>query len=202
MVVEDTYNQITQEGSMRKCLVLCGFTFFFAFAVLSAVYAVELTADMVTKEGKRTTPGKIYVKGNKVRIEKQSTPLFTIVRGDKKLLWQVNGAERTYIEAALTPDMMPAIEEKLPGETARKAVGTETVNGYAAKKFEVTAKRGKKTETFTQSFSTEYNFPVKVVGPTWTIEYKNIKKGAVADTVFDLPAGLIKDTSEVPDVLH
>ncbi len=187
---------------MRKRLVLCGFTLFFVFAVLSAAYAVELTADSVTKEGKRTTPGKIYVKGNKVRIEKQGTPLYVIVRGDKKVLWQVNNAEKTYVEAPLTAEMMPGIEEKLPGETARKAVGTETVNGYAAKKFEVTVKKGKNVETLIQSFSTEYNFPVKIVAPKYTIEYKNIKKGAVADNLFDLAAGLVKDNTEVPDVLH
>jgi hypothetical protein len=187
---------------MRKRLVMCGFAFFFAFVFVSAAYAVELTADMVTKEGKRTIPGKIYVKGNKVRIEKRSTPLFVIVRGDRKLFWQINGAERTYVEAALTPDMMPGIGEKLPGETARKAIGADTVNGYAAKKFEVTVKKGNKTETITQSFSAEYGFPVKVAGVDWTVEYKNIKKGAVPDSVFDLPAGLTKDMMEVPDVLH
>jgi hypothetical protein len=187
---------------MRKCLVLCGIAFIFVFAVVAGAYAVELTADSVTKEGKRTIPGKIYVKGNKIRIEKQSTPMYTIIRGDKKVLWQINGAERTYIQAALTPDMMPSIEEKLPGETGRKALGAETVNGYATKKFEVTTKRGKKTETVTQYFSTDLGFVVKVVGPTWTVEYKNIKKGAVADMMFDLPAGAVKDEQEVPDVLH
>jgi hypothetical protein len=187
---------------MRRYMVILGSLLLFVFTTLSAAYAVELTADMVTREGKVTRNGKIYVKANKIRVEKGSTPLYIIVRGDKGLLWQINNAEKTYIKAKLTPDMMPAIEEKIFGETARKAVGSETVNGYPAKKYEVTATRGKKTETIQQWFSTEYGFPVKVAGSTWSVEYKNIKKGGVADALFELAPGLVEDNSEVPDVLH
>lgn len=187
---------------MKKGLMVFGGLFLFLFVMLSSSFAIELTADMTTKEGKVTRNGKIYVKGNKCRVEKGSTPLYTIVRGDKNLFWQVNNAEKTYIEAKLTPDMKPTIEEKLFGETTRKPLGAETVNGYAAKKYEVTAKKGNKTETIQQWFSTEYSFPIKIVGSNWSVEYKNIKKGNVSDSLFDLSAGLIKDTSEVPDVLH
>ena len=187
---------------MNKSLMVCGCTFFFLFVMFSSCFAVELTADMVTKEGKITRNGKIYVKDSKCRVEKGSTPLFTIVRGDKGLFWQVNNAEKTYIKATLTPDMKPAIDEKMFGETGRKAVGTETVNGYAAKKSEVTTKKGNKTETIQQWFSTEYGFPVKLVGANWIVEYKNIKKGAVSDSLFELAPGLVEDNSEVPDVLH
>jgi outer membrane lipoprotein-sorting protein len=187
---------------MKKYMVMYGCMLFFMFAILSSAFAIEITADMVTKEGKVTRNGKIYVKDSKCRVEKGSTPLYTIVRGDKGLFWQVNSAEKTYIEARLTPDMKPTIEEKIFGETGRKLVGTETVNGFTAKKYEVTAKKGKKTETIQQWFSTEYNFPVRVVGSNWSVEYKNIKKGAVSDSLFELAPGLVEDNTEVPDVLH
>jgi hypothetical protein len=187
---------------MKKCSMVFGGIFLFLFVMLSSSFAIELAADMTTKEGKVTRNGKIYVKGNKSRIEKGSTPIYAIVRADKGLFWQVNNAEKTYLEAKLTPDMMPSIEEKLPGETGRKQVGTETVNGYAAKKYEVNVKKGKKAEAVQQWFSTEYSFPVKLVGENWSVEYKNIKKGGVSDSLFELSAGLIKDMSEVPDVLH
>jgi hypothetical protein len=187
---------------MNKSSVVCCGAFFFLFVMLSSCFAVELTADMVTKEGKITRNGKIYVKESKCRVEKGSTPLYTIVRGDKGLFWQINNAERTYIKATLTSDMKPAIDEKLSGETGRKAVGTETVNGYAAKKYEVTIKKGSKSETIQQWFSSEYNFPVRVIGSNWSVEYKNIKKGPVSDSLFELAPGLVEDNSEVPDVLH
>jgi hypothetical protein len=190
------------EAVMKKGLLFFSSIFFFLFIILSSSFAVEITADMTTKEGKITRNGKIYVKGNKSRVEKGSSPLYTIVRGDKGLLWQVNNAEKTYLEAKLTPDMMPSIEDKLPGETGRKQIGAEMVNGYSSKKYEVTATKGKKSETIQQWFSTEYNFPVKLVGTGWSVEYKNIKKGGVADSLFELSTGLIKDMSEVPDVLH
>jgi hypothetical protein len=187
---------------MKRSIMVFVSTVFFLLAVTAGVYAVELTADMVSKEGKITRNGKIYVKENKARVEKGSTPLYIIVRGDKGLLWQINNAEKTYIEAKLTPDMKPMIDDKFAGETARKQVGTETVNGYAAKKYEVTIPRGKKTEAITQWYSPEYAFTVKVSGGNWSTEYKNIKKGGVADSLFELAPGLIKDMTEVPDVLH
>lgn len=174
----------------------------FLFTIMAGAYAIELTADMVSREGKITRNGKIYVKNTKVRVEKGSTPLYTIVRGDKGLLWQINNAEKTYIEAKLTPEMKPMIEDKFAGETGRKQVGTETVNGYSAKKYEVTIPKGKKTEAITHWYSTEYGFTVKVAGSDWSTEYKNIKKGGVADSVFELAQGLVKDNTEVPDVLH
>lgn len=187
---------------MKRSIMVFAGVAAFLFATLVGAYAVELTADMVTKEGKVTRNGKIYVKDTKARVEKGSSPMYAIIRGDKGKFWQINNAERTYIEAKLTPDTKPSIEEKIFGETARKQVGTETVNGYAAKKYEVTVKTKNKSETVTQWFSSEYNFPVKIVTAKWTVEYKNIKKGGVADSVFELPAGAVLDTSEVPDVLH
>jgi hypothetical protein len=187
---------------MKKLVVLSGGICLFLLVFSVSLFAVELTADMVSKEGKITRNGKIYVKESKVRVEKGSTPMYTIVRGDKGLLWQINSAERTYIIAKLTPDMKPMIEEKFAGETGRKQVGTETVNGYPAKKYEVTIPRGKKAEAVTQWYSPEYSFTVKVAGSNWSTEYKNIKKGGVADSLFELAAGLIKDETEVPDVLH
>jgi hypothetical protein len=185
----------------RGMIVFLGMVFFL-FSVIAGAYAVELTADMVSKEGKITRNGKIYVKDSKIRVEKGSTPLYTIVRGDKGLLWQINNVEKTYLEAKLAPDMKPLIEEKFAGEAGRKQVGAETVNGYASKKYEVNIPKGKKTEAITHWYSTEYAFTVKVAGTNWSTEYKNIKKGGVADSVFELAQGLVKDTTEVPDVLH
>ena len=187
---------------MKRSVMVLASALFFLLTVVAGAYAVEITADMISKEGKVTRNGKIYVKGNKYRVEKGSTPMYQIMRGDKNKFWQINNAEKTYIEAALTPEMKPNVEEKLYGETARKPMGTETINGYSAKKSQVTVKGPKgKTETITQWFSTEYSFPVKLAGEKWIVEYKNIKKGNVADSIFELPKGLTIDTSEVPDVL-
>lgn len=187
---------------MKKSLVVSGFALLFVAAMISGVFAIEITADMVTKEGKVTRNGKFYVKDNKCRSEKGSSPIYTIVRGDKGLLWQVNGAENTYVEGKLTPAMKPWTEEKIFGEVSRKDIGAATVDGHPTKKYEVTVKQGGKTETYHQWFATDIHFPLKLANTNgkWSVEYKNIKKGA-PDSVFNLPAGVTLDTMAVPDVL-
>lgn len=187
---------------MKKYLLVAVCALVYVAISLSSGYALDITADMITKEGKITRNGKLYLKDNKCRMEKGSTPIYTIVRGDKGLLWQVNGAENTYIEAKLTPALKPWIEEKIFGEVSKKELSAETVNGHPTKKYEVSVKQDKKTETYHQWFATDIRFPMKIANANgkWSVEYKNIKNGA-PDNVFNLPAGATLDTMSVPDVL-
>ena len=187
---------------MKKCLFIPVFALLYVIAMFSYAFAIDITADMITKEGKITRNGKIYVKDNKCRSEKGGTPVYAIFRGDKGLLWQVNGAENTYIEAKLTPAMKPWTEEKLFGEVSRKEIGAASIDGHPTKKYEVTVKQGNKNETYHQWFATDIRFPMKIVNLNgkWSVEYKNIKKEA-PDNVFNLPAGAALDTMAVPDVL-
>ncbi len=188
---------------MKKYFGLLMALFLVAFVFGSIAAAADLTADTVTKSAKKTSTGKISVKGDKYRVETAYTPIFYIGRGDKGVFWEINGAEKTYAAGKLTPATKPKIDEKLPGEVSRKQVGTETVDGFAAKKFEVSVKEGNKTETYYQWWATDIGFPVKLAKSdgSWSIEYKNIKKGA-ADSSFELPPGVSEDKSYVPDVLH
>jgi hypothetical protein len=187
---------------MKKYLLVPVFALLYVIAMFSYVFAIDITADMITKEGKITRNGKIYVKDNKCRSEKGSTPIYVIIRGDKGLLWQINGAENTYLEAKLTPAMKPWTEEKVFGETGRKEIGAAAIDGHPTKKYEITVKREGKNETYHQWFATDIRFPVKIANANgkWSVEYKNIKKGA-PDNVFNLPADSSLDTMAAPDVL-
>jgi hypothetical protein len=187
---------------MKKYLMVSGCVFLFVIAMLSHASAIDITADMITTEGKIVRNGKFYLKENKCRVERGSTPLYTIVREDKGLLWQINGAENTYIEAKLTPALKPWTEQKIFGEVGRKEVGSETIGGHPTKKYEITVKQGNKVDRYYQWFATDINFPVKMANTNgkWSVEYKNIKKGA-PDNVFNLPANATLDTMTVPDVL-
>ncbi len=147
---------------MKKYLMVFGCALLFVVAMLSYTFALDITADMVTKKGKITRNGKLYLKDTKCRADKGSTPIYTIVRGDKGLLWQVNGAENTYVEAKLTPVLKPWIEEKIFGEVSRKEIGAETIDGHPTKKYEVTVKQGSKSDTYYQWFATDILFPVKI----------------------------------------
>lgn len=188
---------------MKRCLVVTGIMFLFALVILSNASAADLTADMVTKEGKITSKGKVYVNGTKIRAEKGNTPIYNILRGDKGVLWQVNGAENTYVEAKITPAVNLWTTEKIPGEVSRKEIASEKIDGYAVKKYEVSVKQGKSTATYHQWVATDLRFPIKVanLNGKWSVEYKNIKKGTPADSVFSLPKGATLDTMSTPDVL-
>ena len=187
---------------MKKYLTVSGCALLFMIVTLSYAFAIDITADMITKEGKITRNGKMYVKDNKCRSEKGGTPVYAIFRGDKGLVWQINGAENTYLEAKLTPAMKPWTEEKVFGEVSRKEIGTAAIDGHPTKKYEITVKREGNSETYHQWFATDIRFPVKIANANgkWSVEYKNIRKGA-PDNVFNLPAGAFLDTMAVPDVL-
>jgi hypothetical protein len=188
---------------MRRYFAVWTCALLFVFAASFSVFAAEITADMMTKEGKVTRNGKLYLKDNKCRVEKGGSPLYTLVRGDKGLLWEVNSAENTYVEAKLTPAMRPWIDEKIVGESGRKQIGTETIDGHPIKKYEVTVKQGGKSYTYHQWFATDINFPVKIANTSgkWSVEYKNIQKKVAPNIVFDLPPRVVLDQNAVPDVL-
>lgn len=188
---------------MKRCLVVSGIIFLFTVAMFSYASAADFTADMITKEGKITSKGKLYVNGSKMRADKGNTPIYNIVRGDKGVLWQVNGAENTYVEAKITPTLNFWTTEKIPGEVSRKEIGSEKIDGYSVKKYEVSVKQGKNTSTYHQWIATDLRFPVKVanLNGKWSVEYKNIKKSTPADSVFSLPKGATLDTMSTPDVL-
>ncbi len=188
---------------MKRCLVVSGIIFLFTIGMFAYASAMDLTADMITKEGKITSKGKIYVNGNKIRAEKGNTPIYNIVRGDKGIFWQINAAENTYVQGKVTPSLNLWTTEKIPGEVSRKELGSEKIDGYAVKKYQVSVKQGNSTNTYYQWVATDIRFPVKVANMNgkWSVEYKNIKKGAPADSVFNLPQGAALDTMSAPDVL-
>ena len=188
---------------MKRCLVVSGIIFLFTIGMFAYAAAMDLTADMITKEGKITSKGKIYVNGNKIRAEKGNTPIYNIVRGDKGIFWQINAAENTYVQGKVTPSLNLWTTEKIPGEVSRKELGSEKIDGYAVKKYQVSVKQGNSTNTYYQWVATDIRFPVKVANMNgkWSVEYKNIKKGAPADSVFNLPQGAALDTMSAPDVL-
>ncbi len=188
---------------MKRCLMVTGMVLIFTIAMLTYASAADITADMITKEGKITSKGKIYVKNSNIRSEKGNTPIYNIVRGDKGVLWQINGAENTYVEAKLTPAVNLWTTEKIPGETSRKEVGAEKIENHPVKKYEVSVKNGKSTDKYYQWVATDLKFPVKIAKADgkWSLEYKNIKSASPADTLFNLPRGATLDTMSVPDVL-
>lgn len=158
----------------------------------SLVQAAEFTATMVTKAGGVEIPGKIYVKENKVRNEVQAggQTSIHILRPDKKVVWIIIPQQKAYVEMPIThtaqQKMLPLTEDQ---KAKMKKVGTETINGYACDKYETTmSHQGKPMQVFTW-VATDLGVPIKIVSEdgSFSMEYKDIKPGQVADSLFDLP---------------
>jgi len=158
----------------------------------SLVQAAEFTATMVTKAGGVEIPGKIYVKENKVRNEVQAggQTSIHILRPDKKVVWIIMPQQKAYVEMPIThtaqQKMLPLTEDQ---KAKMKKVGTETINGYACDKYETTmSHQGKPMQVFTW-VATDLGVPIKIVSEdgSFSMEYKDIKPGQVADSLFDVP---------------
>ena len=158
----------------------------------SLVQAAEFTATMVTKAGGVEIPGKIYVKENKVRNEVQAggQTSIHILRPDKKVVWIIMPQQKAYVEMPIThtaqQKMLPLTEDQ---KAKMKKVGTETINGYACDKYETTmSHQGKPVQVFTW-VATDLGVPIKIVSEdgSFSMEYKDIKPGQVADSLFDVP---------------
>ena len=158
----------------------------------SLVQAAEFTATMVTKAGGVEIPDKIYVKENKVRNEVQAggQTSIHILRPDKKVVWIIMPKQKAYVEMPIThtaqQKMLPLTEDQ---KAKMKKVGTETINGYACDKYETTmSHQGKPMQVFTW-VATDLGVPIKIVSEdgSFSMEYKDIKPGQVADSLFDVP---------------
>lgn len=174
---------------MRNVILICSSVVFSFFLVVSAI-AMEFSADIVSSSQGHTATSKIFVKDQKSRMEPKGQPTYSIMRGDKQVVWMVMPDQKSYMEMKPNPGQQPRTEEKVGGEVSRKLIGSETVDGHPAQKYEVTYSESGKTEKMYQWMATDIKFPVKMaaVDGSWTVEYKNIKMAAQPDTLFEVPS--------------
>ncbi|OPY89886.1 MAG: hypothetical protein A4E72_00917 [Syntrophus sp. PtaU1.Bin208] len=164
-----------------------------ALALALPAYSLEFAADMIVKHGNSKQTGNTAMKGEKMRTQMTGQPSYTIVRPDRRVTWMVMPAQRSYLEMKYDPNQAVKAGNAPKAEVSRKLIGSETVNGYPAKKYEVTVKTEGKTERIFQWIAAGFEIPVKTaaVDGSWSTEYLNIKKTA-ADSLFEVPAGYSK----------
>lgn len=185
---------------MKKLIIMAGILGVFLCAFAANLSALELSADLVIKDGNRTEEGSLAVKGEKYRIQSKSKGgEYSILRGDKKISWTIVPAEKAYIEMPFDPAKQKVISEKLDGEVSRKLVGTETISGFSAKKYEVIVMDQGIEQKMYQWVATEIAFPIRfsTLDGKATMEYLNIKR-SVDDNVFELPKGYEKISVPLP----
>jgi hypothetical protein len=164
----------------------------FSLAALGQIWAAEFVADVINKVRGKTFHAKIYMKTNKIRLENQGQQNYSIVRMDKNVVWLIFPKDKVYMEMISYENQASAT--LLKGEIGRKFLGTETINGWETKKYEVTIKEEEKTIKAWQWISTALNYPIKISAAdgSWSSEYKNLKMESQPDSLFELPAGFQK----------
>lgn len=173
------------------CLFLAVVVILCYVPFVSAADMQHFSADMVTRSGRQTQNAKIYVSGQKTRMEMPFSIM--IMRLDRKVSWMLLPSQESYIEQTLDSASVPKTSRKVEGEVERVPIGKETVNGVATEKFNVTYMEGGRKVSMYQ-WLTKAGFPIKLeaVDGSWGVEYKNIFFGPQPDSLFEPPSGYQK----------
>jgi outer membrane lipoprotein-sorting protein len=162
--------------------------------------AAEFTAQMVLKDNDKTMPGKIFVKGDKMRQEfiDERGQSVTIVRKDKKKIWVVMPQDKVYLELPFKGEL-PGQFLALPADGLKKRqVCTESVSGYSTKRIQVTVPGGSAGPMIQTYWMCEkLGMPLKMEcrEKRFSVEYRDIKEALVEDKLFEPPPGYQKITT-------
>ncbi|MBX3236895.1 MAG: hypothetical protein KF814_12140 [Nitrospiraceae bacterium] len=155
------------------------------------LWALEFTADQITKIDGRISKSNIYYRDNMWRIEHHTMgPVnVSIVRKDKRVVWLLLSKMKHFKTVPYRPEQDLQVFEKLDGEVSREEIGTETREGHPTTLYEVTVKHGEQTEVYYQWLATDIHFPMKLAKKdgSWIVEYQHVKLRAVTDYLFNLP---------------
>ena len=156
-----------------------------------AAWALEFTADRITKIDGRTGKANIYYRDNMWRIEHHTMgPVnVSIVRKDKQVVWMLLSRMKRFKTLSYSAEQDLWVTEKLDGEVSREEIGQETREGHPTILYEVVTKHGERTEVFYQWLATDIHFPMKLAKKdgSWIVEYQHVKLRAVTDYLFQLP---------------
>lgn len=175
---------------LGMCLVLAAALMLGTAAVASAYQGFD--ADVVSVVGQQTTYGKIFVSGDKMRLEKAG--MTAITRMDKQVVWLLMPRDKMYIEQAFRPENIVPASEATSGELERTPLGKETVNGRAADKYLVTVRLDGKRTTYILWLAADSALPLKTAAEdgSWRQEYRNVLAGVPDPALFEIPDGYKK----------
>jgi len=156
-----------------------------------AAWALEFSADQVTRANGKTHIANIFYRDDRWRLEHQETgPVnVTIVRKDKQVMWLLLSRLKHFKEIPYDSAQAPKVQEKLEGEISRDRIGTETLDGHPTALYEVRVKERGRTESYYQWLATDIRFPLKLAKKdgSWVVEYRRVRIGHVSDFLFQLP---------------
>lgn len=154
-------------------------------------WALEFTADQVTKIDGKSYKAVIYYRDQMWRIEHHSMgPVnVSIVRKDKQVVWLLLSRMKHFKTMPYGPEQYIRVSERLAGEVSRQEIGTEVREGHPTVLYEVTTKQGELVEVYYQWVATDMHFPMKLAKKdgSWIVEYQHVKLRSVSDYLFNLP---------------
>jgi hypothetical protein len=158
--------------------------------------AAQFSAQMMVRDGEKLALGKIFVQDRNMRQEfnEEEGQTITIVRSDLKKVWVILPREQSYMELPLKTKLPGQFIQIPPDALAKRLVGKETVNGYEAEKYEVTAPGGLGPERQTIWMAIKLGVAVKLVSreKNFSMEYRSIREGPQPERLFNLPPGYKK----------
>ena len=172
--------------------------------VRGPAWALEFSADQITKANGKTHVSNIFYRDDRWRLEHQAIgPVnVTIVRKDKGVMWMLISRLKHYKEVPYDTEQDPKVRETLEGEIARHVIGTETLDGHPTTLFEVHVRAGDQPEDYYQWLATDIHFPLKLMKKdgSWSVEYRRVRLGHLSDFLFQLPVNFQPlETFDGPD---
>lgn len=175
---------------MRRLIVI-GVILGIWLGVESFAWALEFTADQITKIDGRTHKANIYYRDQMWRIEHHSLgPVnVSIVRKDKRIVWLLLSRMKHFKTVPYGPEQDLNVTETLTGEVSRQEIGKEVREGHPTILYEVTTKEGERVDVYYQWVATDIHFPMKLAKKdgSWIVEYQHVKLRSVSDALFNLP---------------
>ncbi|MCX5708003.1 MAG: hypothetical protein NTY14_03360 [Candidatus Omnitrophica bacterium] len=154
---------------------------------------------------KSTNKGKVFqsrIFVGKDRTRMTSDEGIIITRMDQNVVWILMPKEKMYMEQAFDPTKAVATQEKVEGEIERKLVGHEMIDDRSTDKYKVVFIRNNKKEIMFQWMTNGIDVPVKMAAGdnSWIVEYKDIRPGKQANSLFEVPYGYQKVAAGMPSM--
>ena len=154
-------------------------------------WALEFSADQITKTNGHSRKANIYYRDDRWRLEHHDlNPVnVTIVRKDKQVMWLLLSRMRHFKTVPYDPEQAPKVHEKLDGEVKREEIGTETLDGHPTTLYEVTVREANRENVYYQWLATDIHFPLKLARKdgSWQVEYRHVALRPISDFLFQLP---------------
>lgn len=168
--------------------------------LMTRALAENYSADVLTTTKMGTMKSKVYMAGDKVRMESEEGVIIT--RADKKVIWMLNPKEKFYVEVPLNSEGAIKASDRTPGEIERKFLGKEELQGILASKFMVVIENNNIRQSLYQWLAPGMDIPIKVASldGSWSTEYKNIIKGTPPASLFEVPKDYRKFSYQMPDI--